>query len=142
MNGAYIRYMCRGPHTFFKGCVRLTCKKIILDKVSFLTSQPSKMTSCKQNLFRTNSKALCMNANIWPRPNIQSLNLCTKSTSWMVLMLRRESFAAPLQLNVAPLVEWKVTFYATQKHNHNRNDNNIIWESENLRKESDMDWGS
>ena len=57
-------------------------------------------------------------------------------------MLRRESFAAPLELNVAPLVEWKVTFYATQKHNHNRNDNNIIWESENLRKESDMDWGS
>ena len=140
MSGAYIRYMCRGPHTFFKGCVRLTCKEIILDKVSFLTSQPSKMTSCKQNLFRTNSKALCMNANIWPRPNIQSLNLCTKSTSWMVLMLRRESFAAPFELNVAPLVEWKVTFYATQKLP--LRSMSIIWESENLKKESDINWGS
>ena len=140
MSGAYIRYMCRGPHTFFEGCVRLTCKKIILDKVSFLTSQPSKMTSCKQNLFRINSKALCMNANIWPRPNIQSLNLCTKSTSWMVvLMLRRESFVAPFELNVAPLVEWRVTFYATQNSPFIMS---IIWESENLKKESDINWGS
>ena len=132
--------MCRGPYTFFKGCVRLACKKIILDKVSFLTSQPSKMTSCKQNLFRINSKALCMNANIWPRPNIQSLNLCTKSTSWMVvLMLRRESFVAPFELNVAPLVEWRVTFYATQNSPFIMS---IIWESENLKKESDINWGS
>ena len=140
MSGAYIRYMCHGPYTFFKGCVRLACKKIILDKVSFLTSQPSKMTSCKQNLFRINSKALCMNANIWPRPNIQSLNLCTKSTSWMVvLMLVPESFAAPFELNVAPLVEWKVTFYATQNSPFIVS---IIWESENLKKESDINWGS
>ena len=57
-------------------------------------------------------------------------------------MLRRESFAAPFELNVAPLVEWKVDLCATQKHNHNRNNDNIIWESENLRKESDMDWSS
>ena len=42
----------------------------------------------------------------------------------VVLMLRRESFAAPFELNVAPLVEWKVDLYATQKHNHNRNNDN------------------
>ena len=55
-------------------------------------------------------------------------------------MLRRESFAAPFELNVAPLVEWKVTFYATQKLP--LMSMSIIWESENLRKKNDMDWGS
>ena len=54
-------------------------------------------------------------------------------------MLRRESFAAPFELNVAPLVEWKVTFYATQNSPFIRS---IIRESENLKKESAINWGS